>query len=573
MDEESITVQETIRQILSGMGIREVVSVDDFYTIADSHYEDAISLFQIARANRDAEYSELIPQDVLDAPENIWTRRLRTFWSKAVPVLRLEILSELAATTGDENLPSDVRDLSLLKGLIPEDVFVAMGPDDWDRNREGILAEAQGDYGVLCLFDQDLHLAGRPEDAGITLLHQTLGLRGENRVICGLLTQKITKDTELPTARAFASEMGLSLDQFLPLSKDRLRGDPMEFADGLKMTVLNYTRERLSRQVTDVTREASEKAQQQMNDIGVYDFEHIVIRSSEGEGVWEPDTLFRLFDLFRYNAFRAIALAPGRRMSLYGDIERIRAISDIKTSDLQPDCPSDQVHRIRQAELFDAAELLNPAHQPIDLGDIFKVGSEQYYILLAQPCDLVVRKNGRTIDIVTLVQIRTYAAATRDPREVSSFRLDYFEDQLGKKTFVKFRNSFQVSLNVLDLAVFNDDGRCRISLSDADAEKLSTLHAPWRKRFEALRRRYQSTHEEFQKVPYQRASNYQKKALKHLLLCSDKDIDLGYDASGTFEFGIQRVSRCRAPLSVQLLSAYFSFLSRNPQEHDFARRE
>ena len=575
MDEVGITVQETIRQILSGMEIQKVVSVDDFYTAANSYYEVAIALFQIARSNQNVKYSELIPRDVLNAPENIWTRRLKAFWSKAEPVLRLVILNELAVATGemgDKNLPGDVRDLSLLKGLIPEDMFVALSPDEWDRDRDTILAEAQEGHRILCLFDQDLHLADRSDSAGMTLLQQTLATYGEGHVICGLLTQTISKDAELSKAREFASKMGLSLDQFLPLSKDRLRGDPMVFADGLRMTAMNYARERLSRQVTDITKQASKKAQQQMNDISVNDFEHIVIRSSEDEGVWEPDTLFRLFDLFRYNAFRAMALAPEKRLSLYGDIERIRAIRDIRTSDLRPDCPSDQVYRIRQAELFDTAELLNPAHQPIDLGDIFMVGPEQYYILLAQPCDLVVRKNGRTIDIVTLVQIRTYATATKDPDEVASFRLDYFVDQPGKKTFVKFRNSFQVSLRVLDLAVFNDDGRCRISLSDADAEKLSTLHESWRKRFEVLRQHYQSTHEEFQKIPYQRASKYHKKALKHLLLRSDKDIDLGHDASGAFEFDIQRVCRCRAPLSMQILSVYFSFLSRNPQEHDFARR-
>jgi len=576
MDEESVAVREIVRQILVGIGIRKVVSVDDFYAAADSHYQDAVALFQVARSKRESEYSQLIPRKVLDAKENIWTRRLEAFWSDAAPDMRLAILNELAATTGYKELPADVRDLSLLKNLIPEDVFVAIGPDDWDQNRESILAEAQGDHGVLCLFDQDLRLAGRSDSAGMTLLQQTLGTYGEGHVICGLLTQTISKDAELSTARAVADEMGLSLDQFLPLSKDRLRGDPMEFADGLKMTVLNYARERLSRQVTDVTKQASEKAQQHMNDIGVYDFEHIVIRSSEGEGVWEPDTLFRLFDLFRYNAFRAMALAPERRVSLYGDIERMRAIRDIKTLDLQQDCPSDQVHRIRHTELFDAAELLNPAHQPLDLGDIFEIGDGRYYILLAQPCDLMIRSKPmgkRSIDTATLVRIQTYEQAKDHPSEVSSFRLSYFEDQPGREAFAKFRNSFQMSLKVLDLAVFNDTGACRITLPDADGIRFPTLHTPWRKRFEVLRRYYQTVHREFQAMPYHRISDYQSRALKYMLLCSDENIDFNYDTNGTFEFGIRRVGRYRAPLSTQLLSAYFSFLSRNPQEHDFARRQ
>jgi hypothetical protein len=267
-----------------------------------------------------------------------------------------------------------------------------------------------------------------------------------------------------------------------------------------------------------------------------------------------------------------MALAPAQRESLYGDIERMRAIRDIKTLDVQQEYPSDQVHQIQHTELFDAAKLLNPAHQPLDLGDIFEVGDGQYYILLAQPCDLMVRKGSR-IDIVTLVKIQTYEATANDPKGMSSFRLDHFESQPGKKTFVRFRNSFQISLNVLDLAVFNDDGQCRISLPDADVNRFQTLHKPWRKRFRVLKRYFQTTHKEFQKIPYLNASNYQKKALKCMLLCSKKNIDLNYDTNGTFEFGIRRVGRCRTPISVQLLSAYFSFLSRNPQEHDFARRQ
>ncbi|MBN1316409.1 MAG: hypothetical protein JXA42_13120 [Anaerolineales bacterium] len=577
MDKGIAEIQETIRQILTGMGIRKVVSIDDFYSVDDRHYQDAVALFQVARLKPEGEYSQQIPRDVLDAKENIWTRRLETFWSQAAPDIRLAILSELAETTGYEDSPGDVRDLSLLRTLIPEDIFVAIGPDAWDRDREGILTEAYGDHGILCLFDHDLRLAGLSESAGMTLLQQTLGRRGKGRVICALLTQKIPKDAELPRARAFASEMNLNLDQFLLLSKDRLRGDPMEFADGLKMAVLNYAREQLSRQVRDVAEQADKVAQQLMNDISVEDFEHIVIRSSEEEGIWEPDTLFRLFDIFRHNAFKTTALGQKSRVALYDDIERMRAIRGIKTSVSQPDCPSEQVHQIRHAELFDTAELLNLAHQPLDLGDIFQVGVGKNYILLAQPCDLMIRSKPsmgkRSIGIATLVQIQMYPATTRDPKEISSFWLDYFEERPGEKAFVKFRKSFQISLDVLDLAVFNDDGQCRITLSDTEVERFSTLHLPWRKRFEVLRRHYQGTHEEYQRLPYKQASSYQKKALKHLLLCSDKNIELVYDANGTFEFNVRRVGRYRAPLSIQLLSAYFSFLSRNPQIHDFARRD
>lgn len=571
MDEALTVVQETVRQILLGIGVQKVVSIDDYYSSGHAQYEDAIGLFHLARNNRDVGYSGAIPKEILDAPEDIWTRMLNKTWSEVEAVRRTAILDELSQTFTQELPTRDVRDLSLLKRFVPGHMLVVVGPEEWERRRDEILAVARDDYRVLCLFDQDLSLAGLSEDAGMTLIQQTLSSFGDGHVICGLLTQKIEKDAELPAAREFAATFGLSLDRFLPLSKQRLRSDNLEFADGLKMLALNHARERLSKQVVELTRLADEAAHGMMNQIDVEDFEHIVVRSSEMEGVWETDTLFRLFELFRHNSFRSMVLDPDRRSSLFGDIERIRAIRDIRVSDHRASHPSDQVYRIRRSELFDTEQLLNPAHLPIELGDIFKVGPSKHFILLAQPCDLMIRSKSSLVDIVTLVQVQSYEPTSKNPDGISSFRLDYFEAEPGKRTFVKFRNAFKISRNVLDLAVLNDDGLCRMVLAEVADARISAFHAPWQGRIKKLREEYRKAHEEFRKIPYHQASQYQKKALRHLLLCSNLNVDLRYDPSGSFEFGIQRVGRCRASLSIQVLGAYSSFLSRNPQQHDFAR--
>src|SRR5690606_22940097 len=143
----------------------------------------------------------------------------------------------------------------------------------------------------------------------------------DRHLLCGLLTHTISEDAGLSEARRYAKDMGLSLDEFLPLSKERLRGDPMEFATGLKLTVMNYARKRLAKQVSDLAEAAGKQAQASMNEISIQDFEHIVVRSSEIEGIWEPETLFRLFDIFRYKAFREKALESTTRTSLYTYIE------------------------------------------------------------------------------------------------------------------------------------------------------------------------------------------------------------------------------------------------------------
>ncbi len=573
MSEIQDNIRQIIGQILSVMEIRKVISIDDFYTSAGSRYEDAVALFQMARSNRHIEYSALIPESVLDADEGVWTRRLESYWVDIGADIRLAILDEIATAIEYKELPSDVRDLSLLRSFIPEDLFVALPPNEWKQKRKDIISEAQVNGKVLCLFDQDLRIADLPENAGLTLLQQTLHAQDENgHVICGLLTQTLRKDDEIIRARELAQEFNLRLDEFLPLSKDRLRGDPMDFADGLKMAVLNYARERLSKQVKDLTEQANREAQRRINDIDVYDFEHIVVRSSEQEGVWEPDTLFRLFDLFRYSNFRTIALEPERRALIYGTIERMRMIRNIETSESWQHALSDTTHRIRRIELYDDPDLLNPAHQPVDLGDIFEVGDRQYYILLAQPCDLMIRSKGeRGTELVSLVRVRTLENNESEPEGISSFRLDHFELEPTRKTFVKFRTSIQISLDILDLSVFNGDGRCRMSLPEANINNYPTLHMPWRNRFAKLIDYYQTTNTEFARIPYLNVSNYQAKALRKLLTCSNKDINLRYDATGVFEFGMRRVARLRSPLSVELLGAYYSFLSRNPREHDFSR--
>lgn len=465
-----------------------------------------------------------------------------------------------------------MRDLSLLKGLIPDRFFVALSPSDWERERGKLISEAQDKHRILCLFDQDLSMADLPGRSGMMLIQQILETQKQDCfVICGLLTQTLRKDDEITKAREMAAEFGLHLDQFLPLSKDRLRSDPMDFANGLKMILLNFVREQLSNQVVKLTDQANREAQRQTNEIDVYDFERIVVQSSEQEGIWEPDTLFRLFELFRYSSFKALMLEAEKRTLFCNLIEQIRAIRNVKTSDELHQGPSEAVCKIRQIELYDSADSLNRAHQPIDLGDIFEVGNGHYYILLAQPCDLMVRNNGkRGLDIGNLVKVRTLEDDQLEPEKISSFYLAHFESNSTKKTFVKFRNSLQISLSVLDLAVFNENGQCRISLHEEDKTKHPLLHAPWRKRLTHLQRQYRNTNSEFANIHYLQVSDYEQEALRKNLTCSNKDIDLNYD-DGIFEFGIHRVRKLRSPLSVELLSAYYSFLSRNPQEHDFAR--
>ena len=69
---------------------------------------------------------------------------------------------------------------------------------------------------------------------------------------------------------------------------------------------------------------------------------------------------------------------------------------------------SDKV-KIRHKEIYSNGELINSLHKPIENGDIFQINDEKF-ILVAQPCDMMVRGKGnsagkRTAKYVTLLQI------------------------------------------------------------------------------------------------------------------------------------------------------------------------
>src|SRR5262249_33559589 len=124
---------------------------------------------------------------------------------------------------------------------------------------------------------------------------------------------------------------------------------------------------------------------------------------------------------------------------------------------------------IRQLELYEDTEYLNQHFTPVDLGDIFEIerGSgvpSKQYILLAQPCDMMVRhddpkgerKHG--VSEATLLEVFVDTPATAGEQQATSikydpvlmYRLDYYQAD-GKHGYVDFSASRTVNLTILDL--------------------------------------------------------------------------------------------------------------------------
>jgi hypothetical protein len=127
--------------------------------------------------------------------------------------------------------------------------------------------------------------------------------------------------------------------------------------------------------------------------------------------------------------------------------------------------PDENLARFRSAEIWESEELINRSYSPIACGDVFEFDPGEKdtaqiprrFIVLAQPCDVSLRPDGkRAHDLAFLAQLKKGKAERKPKVYPLPFKLD------GEEWHCSFRNVTVVRLSVLDLASFREDGRVRV---------------------------------------------------------------------------------------------------------------
>jgi hypothetical protein len=129
-----------------------------------------------------------------------------------------------------------------------------------------------------------------------------------------------------------------------------------------------------------------------------------------------------------------------------------------------------------------------------------------------------------------------------------------------------FAKAEWVDVTVLDLAVLNSDGTCRL-----DMNKLPPIPdictSGWKSRLENLIHRFSDDRGRLDKIQ------------KHVSRIKNEETrDLIWQASiapqayskGIFDFGFKRVGRYRQPGAERLLKCFTNYLSRDADQVDFA---
>ncbi len=562
------------------IGVSRIIVVDDEYST--TNVEDLLGICAEIDPTLAADLPHLDEVD-FGAPREIWTERLREVWKTLGATGRQELMAHARATDaaehtletgGDEPEKIDAtvaRSLEVLLGQLEDCEYITLSLGDWKLHSGTLLADEKASSTVL-LFDRDL--SREEKDAtnrGIELIREA---QATKTGYCGLISHTIARESEYATWLKLANDYTLDSDRFVVISKARLTGDERDcygFLGMLRLAALSDRFAIIKSKAWSIFQDSVDKAKEAMECLSILDFDRIVFESSRREGVWEPDTLFRVFSILmrRQAQFR---LHDEAMSSAVARARNVSAVSEEIASAIRVESTSHEALRIQRFEAYESGDKLNQSHSPIELGDIFETESnKKRYILLAQPCDLMVRSNGRrsydaklgrTAALVELVNKKAGESMSRE-------ELPFYDNETGKSAFAHFAKAHQVRLAILDLCAIRADGSAMIQINAAGPE---LLIPPWTARYKRLKRVFKTALGRWERLgDSQVANNQVADELKSLALPRfSTTVRVDPTVQGeTVQYGLKRVMRLRQPRSGALLTSFAQYQARAAFEHVF----
>ena len=274
-------------------------------------------------------------------------------------------------------------------------------------------------------------------------------------------------------------------------AKNRLAEGGDQFAERMKQLLLMRLFQALKRRLKAETAEASQDALAKIEGLGIESFERIILGTSRIEGAWSPDTFVRVIGVYQQ---QQIMQNIRKNVELHQFVRNIDPICEVKTAIKNSDVTKD-AQSLQHDEIYEREDRINLVHLPIASGDIFKDEVGEKYVLLAQPCDLMVRSDGyrrkgdrdsrQMVPLASLKPVDSKFKKLALPSD--QYELPHYDVQ--DRWSVRLNEVYYLPIWLLDLVVLNDDGRC--SLAEGDAMSL-LLISPWVKRQPILAERASS---------------------------------------------------------------------------------
>jgi hypothetical protein len=538
--------------------------------------EDALALTQKLSTEEIktifADYPAVTAIDDLD----IRLREIRKLWEQVQEDTRRFLLNRLRSQVAqsqeiDASKPStelvDENTFLELSTLFSKYGLQLLSLKLWREKQGEIISDAMPP--TLFLVDEDFSKEeGGTRFSGIALIKTVMDAAPADRVLCALLTHnpRYQPETLHEAWKELCRKEGLNPSRFVLIPKKLAQNDPIGFARLVKLALLNRKVNELKGTARDILRSAQDNAHKRLNDIDIYDFDQIVFRSSWREGVWEPDTLFRVFGLFHHDETRKLAKKDA---NLYSLADSIRALSLVPTK--SSTAPNYNAIALQRLELYESGEYLNAHFIPIDIGDIFqKTGeSNKQFILLAQSCDLMVRTDGKRNPFVNEALLAEVVLGPIKDRDGHG-ELQFLEEHDKVQYFVSFKRTHSVKLSILDICALNDKGEAVVVLDSPCPDRVIPA---WKHHYEKLIKEFQKTIKHTEDLVQKGVSPNAAAALvarssNSTLFSPSLDI-----AKKTLSFNLKRVGRLKQPRAAALLSRFANFIARQAFDHDFGDYE
>ncbi|MFF4663009.1 hypothetical protein [Streptomyces sp. NPDC001282] len=515
-------------ELLELAAVERVICVDDWYAAKEDDGENVLAaLAEGALLASDwEEIAKVIPGVALlkdpSAPLELLLDEVRDRWASLDERGRESIRQivddrlgpEGVGLPGEEDEPAAACLRELLAGSRE---FLTRSLSDWRRQRAALLADGKS---TLILFDRDFSREGASENAGEEEISGLLHDAPENWRI-GLLTHTVSPDdAEVEAWKALSQQFEADSSRFLVIAKGRLSVSADGFPRMLKLTLLAPALERLQGGLAEAVNGTWAEAIDKVGRIDPYTLEAALNGDRLTDGTWGPETLLRIATAFTQDSVRAKLRAD---RTVHVSSELVTSLSRVKMpSASNPDRVRQELAEIERLEYFESADHLTELHFPLEVGDVFafqkftdkphkfeqqrlgspavsdngslvlrRSGDEHYMILLAQPCDLAVRSDGRRGNDLEFVRLAPLKSPVKGRvithpggGVATSFDLPFFFEESGAGVEVKLSQQHYVPLTALDMCVLSATGE---GFMLAAQEMPDHVLPNWQERFNHLR--------------------------------------------------------------------------------------
>jgi hypothetical protein len=557
-----------IAECLAAAGVEQVVWIDDNFAKRnrDQNFTALISAFKVAHAAP--------PVATLEIP-HLGTYTLTDPLDDA-----LDALEEAQQTCSDEQVAQATIAVEQISGVVPiaphldltadeieallhefGDMVTTQSLGEWTKG--GADRFARADRKTLFLIDKEFYR----EDAGFDGLLILKNLAASD-AFCMMFTCRCEEGKQEDCRMTYSEKADIPAHRFSVISKlsrNAVRPIVERFAYALRAAFLHRHTGDLAWNLAKELHQTVDQVARDLVAQNVTDLDQAIFENSISEGASELDVLLRI-NILRQRRDARQAFQGQKLRDILVEMRRFRKATESHLPNPEP-AALEQFRIWRKIEVFEDGDLINPIHTPLTCGDIFScvsgTGAEaktKQFLLLAQPCDLMVREKGTRIAEAGLLVLFTQDIPGKETRNAARFHEIIGVLPKNQVWRLDFLNSFVVDLAVLDYCVFDPKGKVALSTSTTVAAGLLT-------------------------AGYEMALHDAKKSLIEVLApdskVAPKLLSVGargnkYQpsldrAASRLEFPLTRAGRLEPALAHAALAAWASYQTRAALDHDFAR--